>query len=82
MMFSPDGNYVYYVTYDGTGSGVAKLYKIAALGGTSAVVLEDIDSAVSFSPDGNRIAFVRGDPVRRNGSIVLWQTRTAAVRTC
>jgi len=35
--FSPDGNYVYYVTYGATGSGVAYLYRIPALGGAPAL---------------------------------------------
>jgi len=63
VAFSPDGNYVYYVTYPPS-RGVASLYRIPALGGTPIRVLEDIDSAPSFSPDGGSFAFVRGE-VRR-----------------
>ena len=61
LTFAPDGNFVYYVTYAGTG-GVASLYRIPVLGGAPQRVLEDIDSRISFAPDGERITFVRGAP--------------------
>jgi Tol biopolymer transport system component len=71
LTFSPDGNFVYYVTYGAAGAGVASLYRIPALGGTPEMVLEDIDSAVTFSPDARRIAFARGDPARGKGSLIV-----------
>ena len=71
LTFSPDGNFVYYVTYGASGSGIARLYRIPALGGTPEMVLEDIDSAVAFSPDGKRIAFARGDPAKGKGAVIV-----------
>ena len=59
LTFAPDGNFVYYVTYAGTG-GVAALYRIPVLGGSPQRVLEDIDSRISFAPDGERFTFVSG----------------------
>jgi Tol biopolymer transport system component len=39
-----------------------KLHKVSVLGGAPAIkLLEHLDSAVTFSPDGKRFAFVRGD---------------------
>jgi len=61
LTFSPDGNYVYYASVE-PGSNVGRLFRIPALGGSSQLVLEDIDSRASFSPDGTRLAFMRGDP--------------------
>jgi len=63
LAFSPDGTYVYYVAYP-MDYGAASLYRVPVLGGAPIRVLEDIDSAPAFSPDGRRMAFIRGDVVR------------------
>ena len=62
ITFSPDGNYLYYVNQEHDGPGYSTLYQIPVLGGTARKILFDIDTAVSFSPDGKRIAFMRGYP--------------------
>jgi Tol biopolymer transport system component len=59
IVFSPDGTYVYYNTYEAA-SGFAALYQIPVLGGTPRKILNDIDGPVSFSPDGHHMVFVRG----------------------
>jgi Tol biopolymer transport system component len=61
VAFSPDGDYVYYSTYPASGGGnIAWLYQLPVLGGTPRRILEDIDSPVTFAPDGKRFAFLRG----------------------
>ena len=65
VTYSPDGDYVYYVTYELAG-GIGTLYKIPVLGGTPQKLVEDIDSRVSFSPDAKRLVFVRGMPTGTN----------------
>jgi Tol biopolymer transport system component len=61
VAFSPDGNYVYYSTYPGSGGGnIAWLYQLPVLGGTPRRILEDIDSPVTFAPDAKRFAFLKG----------------------
>jgi serine/threonine protein kinase/Tol biopolymer transport system component len=63
LSFSPDGNYVYYSTYPGPQPvGLGTLYRIPVLGGPPTPLVEDVDSAISFSPDAKRFAFARGDP--------------------
>jgi eukaryotic-like serine/threonine-protein kinase len=63
MTFSPDGNYLYYVANDFSLNGStppnSALYRVAVIGGSSRKLIERLDSPVTFSPDGNRIAFVR-----------------------
>jgi Tol biopolymer transport system component len=59
VTFSPDGEYVYYALK--AGAERSTLYKIPALGGASTRVIDGVDGAVAFSPDGTRIAFVRED---------------------
>ena len=56
MVFSPDGNLVY---YRGGGPG---LFAIPTLGGTPKKLNGDVDGPVTFSPDGSHIAFYRRYP--------------------
>jgi len=56
--FSPDSEFVYYTAL-AQGSQASALYRVSVLGGTPRKVLTDINSPVSFSPDGKQFAFVR-----------------------
>ncbi len=58
--FSPDGNYVYYPARDESNPSGA-LFQVATLGGVPRKILSNIESPITFSPDGSRIAFVRND---------------------
>ena len=59
-VFSRDGDYVYYVLSDkNTPQGA--LYQIPVLGGTPRRILTNIGTAITFSPDGKRFAFIRSD---------------------
>ena len=62
LSFTPDGNYVYFVRSDPTSSTYSSAYSMPVLGGTPRQLLRDVDTAVTFSPDGKRLAFVRGVP--------------------
>ena len=59
--FSPDGDYVYYVVYR-RGTSYNSMYKVPVLGGGPRKILDDIDSAPTFSPDGRQLAFIRSTP--------------------
>ena len=59
MTFSPDVNYIYYVSYEKQ-DNVRRLFRIPILGVTPRKILDDVDTPVSFSPDGRQITFVRG----------------------
>ena len=52
------------------GSGIASLYEVPLLGGTPRKLLQDIDTDVTFAPDGSRFAFVRGFPYKSSSVIV------------
>ena len=61
ITFSQDGNFVYYVGYDGNNPlGVA--YQIPVLGGQPSKIMEDVDTPLTFSPDGKRFAWIRNFP--------------------
>jgi len=59
LVFTPDGNYVYY-TVSGQQYPQRVLFQIPSLGGTPKKILEDLDvDTPSFSPDGRQIIFDR-----------------------
>jgi len=59
--FSPDGNSIYYsVKGFGSAADLGRVYEISILGGQPRLrVSSGVDSSVTFSPDGKRIAFLR-----------------------
>src|SRR5258705_1317971 len=68
--FSLDGNSVLFVTYEkGKHEGV--LYRIPVIGGFPQRVINDIDSPVTFSPDGKQFAFVRGYPIEHETALMI-----------
>ena len=60
VTFTPDGNYLLFVRSDKSTSNYRYLYQMPVLGGTPKQLVRDIDSAPAFSPDGQRIAYIRG----------------------
>lgn len=61
LAFSPDGNQIYFRR--ALAPGAYNLYRIPILGGPPQEIVRDIDSDITFSPDGHRIAYVRqNDP--------------------
>jgi Tol biopolymer transport system component/DNA-binding winged helix-turn-helix (wHTH) protein len=69
LAFSPDSNYLYYL--QATLSAPNVLYRMAALGSTATKIAEDVDSPPSFSPDGKRMAYLRGYPDQRESSLMI-----------
>jgi Tol biopolymer transport system component len=59
LTFSHDGEAVLYVFYP-KDSNVAALFQTPVLGGTPRKLVDDLDTPPTFSPDGKRMAFVRG----------------------
>ncbi len=58
LTFSPDGNFIYCVLNEGH-KPYNILLQLPVLGGTPRKLVEDVDSAVTFSPDGSQFAFMR-----------------------
>lgn len=70
VTFSPDDNFIYYVNQP-KGEMLGKLYQVPVLGGTVREVMSDVDSPVTFSPNGLYVAFVRNFPAQREVSLVM-----------
>ena len=62
LTFSPNSNYIYYVRADKNDPGFKYLYVMPVLGGPSRLLVKDIDSPVSFSPNGGQFVYTRGMP--------------------
>ncbi len=60
LTFSPDANYIDFVRSDKINPGYSYLYQMPVLGGTPRQLIRDIDTPISFSPDGTQFAFGRG----------------------
>jgi Tol biopolymer transport system component len=61
VAFSPDGDYIYYrQALNGIASDF-NIYRTPVLGGTPKVVVHDVDTEFTFSPDGRRLAFLRAN---------------------
>ncbi|MGC2791087.1 MAG: protein kinase [Candidatus Sulfotelmatobacter sp.] len=61
LRFSPDGNYFYSVHSEPGNAPLKYLYRTPLLGGTPERLAADVDSNVTFSPDGRKLAFMRYD---------------------
>jgi len=59
ITFSPDSNYLYFTRTEKNGPGT--LYQLAWPGNNPIKLKTGVDSPISFSPQGDRFAFVRHD---------------------
>ncbi|MGB6386662.1 MAG: protein kinase [Terriglobales bacterium] len=61
LAFSPDGNYVYFRKAGLNTQSEWDLYRTPVLGGTPQIIVRDVDTGITFSPDGHRMAYARGN---------------------
>jgi Tol biopolymer transport system component len=62
LVFSPDSQYLYYGALQGNASQPPALFRVPVLGGPAVKVLSDgFGGPVTFSSDGRRLAFIRGE---------------------
>ena len=59
LTFSPDANFIYFVRREEAEHTIAQLYSAPMLGGTPRLLVKDVDSPITFSPDGKRFAYLR-----------------------
>jgi eukaryotic-like serine/threonine-protein kinase len=81
LRFSPDGNYLYFVRGD-LGQPVKNLYRAPVLGGTPQKLVTDVDSNITFSPDGRNLAyFVNNSPELGKFRLVVYSLETGEGKT-
>ena len=81
VRFSPDGNYLYFVRGD-AGQSLHSLYRVAVLGGTPQKLVTNVDTNITFSPDGRRLAYVvMNDPELGKLRLVTYSLDTGEEKT-
>ena len=70
LTFSPDGNYLHYIASAG-GSLVKELYRVPLLGGAIRRLNYDVDSGITFAPDGRQYAFLRINGKTKDSAIII-----------
>jgi serine/threonine protein kinase/dipeptidyl aminopeptidase/acylaminoacyl peptidase len=73
LTFSPDGLYIYYVS-GSRGVSTEDLFEVGLLGGASRKLIRGVDSRITFSPDGKRLAFVRSNMQRGEDALITAKT--------
>ncbi len=66
LAFSPDGNHLYFTRVSPENDSANDLYAMSVFGGTPRQLIFNIDSPVSFAPDGNRMTYLRWLPDRKD----------------
>jgi dipeptidyl aminopeptidase/acylaminoacyl peptidase len=59
LLFSPDGNSIYFRKSADPSASVYNLYRAPVLGGAPQIVAHNIHSGITFSPDGKNFAYIR-----------------------
>ncbi|HEX3227460.1 MAG TPA: protein kinase, partial [Pyrinomonadaceae bacterium] len=80
LSFSPDSTFVYFTAHE-SGQTIRDLFQVSALGGAARKILANVDTAVSFSPDGKRLAFVRRFSETSEDSLVIANVDGSGERT-
>jgi serine/threonine protein kinase len=79
LVFSRDGSYLYCLVYPKGGESV--LEQVPSVGGAPRTILTDIESPISFSPDGSQFVFVRNSGKTNTSSLMLANADGSNIRT-
>jgi serine/threonine protein kinase len=71
VSFSPDGNSIYFVKDQQGEKNVFSLYRAPVLGGNPERIIHDIGSNISFSPDRDRVVFIRYKRNEGEGDLII-----------
>jgi eukaryotic-like serine/threonine-protein kinase len=79
VTFSLDNNFIYYVARR-NGEKYSKLYQVPLLGGAAREIMADVDSPITFSPNGQYFAFVRNYPAERETALIVAKLNSSEER--
>ncbi len=68
LNFTPDANYLYFTRGTPEDTDMSSIYAMPIFGGTPRKLVQNVDSAPSFAPDGSRFAYMRWTPERQDYS--------------
>jgi serine/threonine protein kinase/Tol biopolymer transport system component len=71
LTISPDDSYLYFVRIEPQRPDLGILYQAPVLGGTPRLLITDVDSAVSFSPDGKQMVFLRNSTADADSKLII-----------
>ncbi len=71
LTFSPNGDFLYFVAGDPQHPGLGYLFQIPVLGGTPRKLVDDVDSAISFSPDGQQMVYLRNSSSDASSKLII-----------
>lgn len=69
LAFSADGNFIYFNLWDR--KSVGAIYRVSILGGVSKKIIHDCMATLAISPDGKKIAFVRGYAAEQEQALIV-----------
>lgn len=72
LAFSSDGNFIYFNLWDR--KSVGAIYRIPTFGGVAKKIIHDCMSTLAISPDGKKIAFVRGYAAANEQALIVAET--------
>ena len=74
LTFSRDGNYIYFVRSDKNDPLFKYLFSMPVPGGAARKLIDDVDSPVSFSPDGHQFVYEHCIPSRNDLELKIAET--------
>jgi eukaryotic-like serine/threonine-protein kinase len=81
IRFSPDGNSIYFIRNE-MNQAHSSLYRVPTLGGTPERVVSNLDSDISFAPDGQSFVYsLTHSPERGRFRLIVQSIKTGEERT-